>query len=176
MRIVLGLDLDGCLYDWHSAVYTYFQYERGYEKDYVTFWNEFPLLKSELQDYIVSLPFLYESVLPSKQVKEFLEFAKDRSEIYYITKRPECVESATRRYLKKNNFPFQDNLYITGDKATTCRMFGITHFLDDFPSHLEKIKGIAECYLMAKPWNFEFRDEYKTVYGIKEFQNEVFGT
>lgn len=176
MKIILGLDMDGCLYDWHSAVHTYYQYEMKYEGDYNTFWLEYiPSLSKEKQNYICELPFLYDCQVPRKCVIDFLNYAKENSEIYYITHRPDSVETVTRRYLRRYNFPFQDNLIITGDKVTACRLVGVTHFLDDFPKQVEAVSAVAESYLMAKPWNIDYRDQFKTVYGIKEFQNEVFG-
>lgn len=175
-KIVLGLDLDGCLYDWHSAVYTYYQYEKDYGGDFKEFWLEYiPSLPKETQDYICALPFLYDSIIPSCAVMDFLNYAKERSEIYYITHRPDSVETITRRFLRRYDFPSQDNLYITGDKVTACRLLGVTHFLDDFPKHVLACSAVADSYLMAKPWNLEFRDDFKTVYGIKEFQKAVFG-
>lgn len=175
-KIVLGLDMDGCLYDWHGAVYTYFQYMENYDKDYDTFWLDFIRnLPQSRQDYIVSLPFLYEATSPRKSVMSFLNYCKDNDvEVYYITHRPESVERVTRRYMRNNNFPFLDNLFMTGDKGSACRYLGITHFLDDHIKHIKAVQGIAETYLMSQPWNREWQEEYRTVHGIKEFQEAVF--
>lgn len=176
-KIVLGLDLDGPLYDFHSALYTYCQYELDYGGTYSEFWLDYIQNASqERQDYLMNLPFLYESVVPHKCVTEFLKFAKENAtDIYYITHRPKDMEVVTRRYLKRYNFPYPDNLFMTGDKATTCRYLGVTHFLDDHIKHVKAVSAVADSYLMAKPWNREFRDDFNTVYSLKEFKDAVFG-
>lgn len=174
-KIVLGLDFDGVLYDWHSAVHTYFQYEMGYEGSYHDFWSTYMnSLSKERQDYLVRLPLLCDATIPSQRVMDFLEFASQHSDIYYITSRPVEVEAITRKYMKKYDFPFQDNLFVTNDKATVCRYVGVTHFLDDQAKNLVNIAPIADAYLFAKLWNKEYREEYKVVYSLKEFQEAVF--
>lgn len=174
-NIVLGLDLDGCLYDWHSAVYTYYEYEMSCCKTFSEFWDDVNLWSKEKQDYLVSLPFLYECQVPLKSTLDFLEFCKNNADdIYYITNRPEEIERITKRYFRRYNFPYPDNLFISGDKATVCRYVGVTHFLDDHVKHVKAVNGIADVYLMAKPWNKEFQDDYKTVHSLKEFQERIF--
>ena len=174
-KIVLGLDLDGVLYDFHSAMFTYFQYEMKYTGTYQEFWLEyFRGLSKEKQKYYLALPIFYDAVIPSCRIMSFLEYAKDRAEIYYITHRPMEVESITKRHLKKYNFPYQDNLCITDDKVTACRMYGVTHFLDDFANQVEAVAKITNAYLFAKPWNKEYRDKLTTVYSLEEFRQLVF--
>lgn len=175
-RIVLGLDMDGCLYDFHSALYTYCQYELNYCGTYEEFWlSTVPNYSKEKQEYLIGLPIPYETQIPTKAVIDFLDYAKEHADdIYYITHRPQDLERITRQYLKRYDFPFPENIFITGDKATTCRYLGVTHFLDDFVKHVKAVNGIADAYLMAKPWNREFQDDYKTVFSLKEFQEKVF--
>lgn len=174
-KIVLGLDLDGVLYDYHSALYTFCQYELNYNGTYDEFWLDYiHNVSKEKQDYLIGLPMPYETSIPSKKIMEFLKFADENSEVYYITHRPTHLERVTRRYFRNHDFPQQDNLFITDDKLTTCRYLGVTHFLDDFVSNVEKVSFVAEAFLMAKPWNKESQDEYKTVHSLKEFQERVF--
>lgn len=174
-KIILGLDLDGVLYDYHSALYTFCQYELNYNGTYEEFWLDyFPACSKEKQDYLIGLPIPYETSIPSKQIIEFLEFANLRAEICYITFRPIELERITKRFLRRNNFPQQYNLYITGDKATACRYLGVTHFLDDHVKHVKAVSAVADAYLMAKLWNKDFQNDYKTVHSLKEFQEGVF--
>ena len=174
-KIVLGLDIDGTLYDWHDAVYTFYQYEMRYPDTYSNFWSSYwRSLSLDRREYLASIPILYETKVPPACVLDFLEFAAQRSEIYYITHRPSEVERVTRKYFKKYNFPFQDNLIMTGDKANACRLYGVTHFLDDFASHIEKVKNIADSYLLARAWNRDERDGHNVVYSLKEFRERVF--
>lgn len=175
-KIILGLDLDGVLYDWHSAVFTYFQYECNYCGDYRTFWMEyFPSMSAEWHEYIVSLPFLYETQVPLQSTMNFLAFAKENAnDVYYITHRPREVENVTRRYFKKYDFPCQDNLFMTGDKANMCRYLGITHFLDDHVKHVDSVKRVSSSYLMSKVYNRDFQDGMNVVSSLREFKEIVF--
>lgn len=174
-KIILSLDLDGCLYLWHESVYTYYQYEMNYSKSYEEFWNEVNTWSKEKQNYLIRLPFLYDTSVPSKSIMEFLNFCKENADdIYYITNRPEELERITKRYFRRYDFPYPDNLFMTGDKATVCRYLGVTHFLDDHVKHVKAVDGIADAYLMAKPWNKEFQDDFKTVHSLREFQEKIF--
>lgn len=174
-KVVLGFDLDGVLYPWHDAVYTYHQYMCGYCKSFTEFWDELATWTKEKQDYIVSLPFLYETQVPSEKVISFLNYCKENAdEIYYITHRPTDLERITLRYFRRYDFPYPNNLFMTGDKASTCRYVGVTHFIDDHVRHVKAVNGIANAYLIAKHWNRENRGDCQTVYSLKEFQDKVF--
>lgn len=175
MGKVIGLDVDGVIYRYHEALYTFCQYELNYDGTFEEFWLEYiPSCSKEKQDYLIGLPIPYETSIPSKEVIEFLNYANEHADIYYITHRPDDLERITRRYFRRYNFPQQDNLFITGDKVTACRYLGVTHFLDDFVKHVKSVDGIADAYLMAKPWNKEFQNDFKTVHSLKEFQERVF--
>jgi hypothetical protein len=175
MGKVVGFDLDGVLYQWHESVYEYFQCFKGYEGTFSDFWTVYiPSLSKDEQTYIVSLPFLYENKIPLESTLELLEFCnKNTDGIYYITFRPLDLERVTQRYIRKY-FPQPENLFITGDKVTMSRYLGITHFIDDRDYYVRDISGIADSYLMAKPWNREFQSELKTVHSLKEFQERIF--
>lgn len=174
-KIILGIDIDGPLYDYHSALYTYCQYELNYGGTFEEFWLDYIYNASnERQDYLIGLPIPYETSIPSSRVMEFLNYAKDNADIYYITHRPLDLERITRQYFKRYDFPYPDNLFMTGDKVTCCRYLGVTHFLDDFASQVEKVSAVADAYLFAKPWNREYQDKLKTVYSLREFRERVF--
>jgi len=171
----VALDIDGPLYNWHEAVHTLWQYEQNYKGTYEEFWLDYiPNLSKERQDYIVTLPIPYETQVPTKSVLDFLNYVKDKADIYYITHRPLELERITRSYFKRYDFPYPDNLFMTGDKVTCCRYLGVTHFLDDFANQVEKVSAVADAYLFAKPWNREYQDKLKTVYSLKEFRERVF--
>jgi len=174
-RVVLGLDIDGVLYPFHEALYTYFQYEMNYVGTYQEFWLDYiPSMDLEKQKIVMSNPIPYDMILPSVQVMEFLSYAKDNSEIYYITHRPDELERITRRYFKRYDFPFQDNLIFTGDKVTACRLYGITHFIDDFVNQVERVSAVADAYLMSRIHNRDYQDGLKIVHNLKEFKEIVF--
>lgn len=174
-KIILALDCDGVLYPYHESLYTFCQYELNYCGTFEDFWLDYIQNASkERQDYLIGLPIPYETSVPTKEVIEFLSYANENAQIYYITHRPEELERITRRYFRRYNFPQQDNLFITGDKVTACRYLGVTHFVDDFVKHVKAVSAVADAYLMAKPWNKEFQNDFKTVHSLREFQERVF--
>ena len=84
----IGLDIDGVIYPYHGAVYRYFTEEKHYTGSYKDFWTvDWWLLSKEEQDYIVSLPFLYNAVIPSPCVMESLMKLATLGELYYVTSR-----------------------------------------------------------------------------------------
>ena len=175
-KVILGLDLDGVLYDWHDACYVYHQYELDYGGTYRQFWTEyFPSLTQERRNYLVSIDTLYDTKVPTQSVMDFLEFCERSSDaVYYLTSRSKDLERITRRYLSRNNFPSQDNLVMTTDKASACRLFGVTHFLDDFTQQVESVSKVTNAYLMAKLWNKDAQHRLPTVHSLEEFRQQVF--
>lgn len=174
-KIILGIDIDGVLYPWHESLYTYYQYEMNYEGTFEQFWLDYiPNLCKEKQDYIVRIPMIYEMATPSESVVNFLDYVSSRADVYYLTHRPEELERITRKYFKRYNFPFQDNLFMTGDKVNACRYLGVTHFIDDFANQVKSVSAVADSYLMAKPWNRDYQEELKTVHNLREFRERIF--
>ena len=174
--MVISLDIDGILYPYHEALYTYYQYEMNYNDTYEKFWTDFlPNQSKKKQDYIISIPIVYEMIAPYKCVTDFLDYRSKKVDVYYMTSRPLELERITRKYFKKYNFPFQDNLIMTNDKANACRLYGVTHFLDDHAHHVESVSKVADAYLMAKIWNKEYQDKLNTVHSLREFRERIFG-
>jgi len=175
-KIILALDIDGPLYPYHEALYTFCQYELNYGGEFEEFWLDYIHNScTERQEYLIGLPIPYETHLPSKKTLEFLNYAKENADdIYYITHRPIELERITKRYFRRYDFPYPENIIFTGDKVTACRYVGATHFLDDFGHQVEKVSAVTDAYLFAKPWNREYQDSLKTVYSLKEFQERVF--
>lgn len=174
--MVLSLDIDGILYPFHEALYTYYQYEMGYSETYEKFWSSFFSSQSEeKKEYMVSIPVVYEMIVPNKSVIDFLDYVASKVDVYYMTSRSLELERITRKYFKKYNFPFQDNLIMTKDKANACRFYRVTHFLDDHAHHVESVAKVADAYLMAKIWNKEYQDKLNTVHSLREFRERIFG-
>jgi len=175
-NVVLGLDLDGVLYDYHWAMYTFSVCELGYAGSYTDYWiKEWPSFSNEKQEYLVSLPMPYEISEPSKQVVKFLKLAeKYANDVNYITSRHDDLQRVTERYLRKHNFPFQDNLIITREKDVQATLCGVTHFLDDMGKHVEKVSKVCSAFLLARVHNIHEREKYNTVNSLGEFAYEVF--
>lgn len=176
MKITLGLDMDGVLYDWHQAIYVYYQYVMGFVGTYEEFWLDYWFsLSKEKQAYIVSIPIPYDQIAATPQVLDFLNFASERGDIYYITSREEGLQTVTRRYLKRYDFPSQDNLIFTQDKASACSLYRVTHFVDDYEKHVNACSEITKCYLMNKIWNTEAEGNFTRVHNLKELRELVYG-
>lgn len=172
-NMILGLDLDGVVYDYHSCLYTYCQYTFDYDGSYLDFWlNYFPNLPSEKQEYLVSIPMLYEMRIPDSFVMGFLEKSKRVfSEIFYVTGRGNDLKVVTERYLKKYDFPFYDNVIITRNKGLWCSNLQITHFIDDFPCHVISASRVCDAYLLNRPWNSDFVGDVNRIASLNEFWN-----
>jgi uncharacterized HAD superfamily protein len=174
MEKVIGLDLDGVIYPFHEALYTYAQYELDYEGTFREFWNSFVNeFSTEKKDYLVSIPIVYEQTVPSKETMELLANLTSDSELFYITGRALDLERVTRRYLSRYHFPKQDNLIFSADKITTCRLYGVTHFLDDFPHIVRDVQNVCDAYVMWKPWFQDRLEGLKVVRSLKEFVDRV---
>src|SRR5689334_12435336 len=132
MRV--GIDLDGPVYPWHEEVYRYFQENKGYDKTIYDFWLKD---KEIVHDYHCSIPFLYNSTTPRKDVLEYLPKIAEISEIYYITHRPPEMWQVTGKFFQFYNLPFSENVIFTDDKATQVRLLGIDYFTDDLPRNID---------------------------------------
>lgn len=178
MNRVFGLDLDGVIYPFHESLYTYCVSCRNFNGNYLEFWMDyFPHLSDEECDFLVSNPIVYDMTRPYEYAYKFINKLEETGDsIFYITSRPESLDRITRRYLKRLNFPFQDNLILSKDKVTDCRKYGVTHFVDDFTKHVNPISGFCTSYLVNKPWNQSGRlDTYVVVSNMKELYDIYFG-
>jgi uncharacterized HAD superfamily protein len=164
MRI--GIDLDGVVYPWHDELYRYFQENKGYEKDIREFWLRD---REMVTPYYVSIPFLYNSTTPKKDVLEYLPKIAELGEIYYITARHPDLWQVTRKFFQFYDLPFKENLIFAEEKASHVRLLGIDYFVDDAPRHIDALSGITNAYLYHCVHNLEQREGYKTVANMKEF-------
>lgn len=169
-KINVGLDLDGVVYKYHEAAYDYFVGIGMYDKGFVSFWTEFiPSLSDEEQDYIISIPFLYESYAINSEALEYLNKLSEIADLYYITARHNELRRVTERWLRKNKIPQDYNLVMTKDKASYIKLLKISYFVDDFISQVENVGNFCNSMLFAQPWNREKQNILPTVRSIKEF-------
>lgn len=177
-KIIVGLDLDGVLYNFHSAFYEFYKTEFGYTGGIKDFWNVFwKSLCPERQAYLVSIPIAYETEVVSRDVHEFFDHILPRVyDVFYITSRSEDLRRVTERFFRRNNLPKQENLIMTKSKGIECARFGVTHFLDDMGKHVEDTGKVCNSYLKAAIHNTEERKLYNTVYSLREFADRVLET
>lgn len=157
------LDLDGCLYKWHSAIYEYLKLYKNYEGTYETLWGkDYLSFTNEYWEFITNVDFFYSSQLPTEDCVNFLNEIKDRFEIYYVTSRPLYVKLTTEQYLRRYNFPFQENLIFSNDKVNTARLIRADYCIDDLPKHIEGLSKVSKVVMIAQPYNKEYQEIYPT--------------
>lgn len=170
----IGLDLDGVVYDFHSAMYTYGTVYEGFEGTFTEFWLEyFPSLSKEDQAYLISLEHLYMTRPLSDKMKKVLNDLASLGTIYYITARDESLSLVSEKFLKKNKVPFKDNLIMTKDKASYAKLLKLDFFVDDFTKYVKEVRKPTLSFLMAKPWNRDAREEFPTIYSLRELYNII---
>ena len=159
----IGLDLDGCLYLWHSAVYDYFRFYKNYTGTWREFWTtKYKTFSDSDWKYITEVDIFYSSQPPTTDCVNFINNIKDRFEIYYITSRPMLVKTTTEQFLKRYKFPFHENLIFTDDKVNTARLLKLDYAVDDMPKHVEGLAKVTKIIMISQPWNIDIQDKYPT--------------
>lgn len=81
----IACDLDGCLYFWHRAVYTYCVTYRNETRSYFDFWRQYKSFPKEFWA-ITEQTDLYDKCIPTKDVLDTLNSLDSQGHtIYYIT-------------------------------------------------------------------------------------------
>lgn len=172
----IGLDIDGVIYPWQEELYRYFQENKGYSGTYREFWLDYSHTLTESQwRFYVSIPFLYSSTTPRKDVTDTLPKLAELGEIYYITHRSPDLLHTTQKFLNLIDAPFRSNLVLTSDKPTYIRLLNIDYFLDDRTEVVKELEGITTAYLFRQVHNLNSRDGFNTVGSLREFYEIVKG-
>jgi len=167
MSKAMSLDLDGCFYEWHQAVYRYYQVNKNYPGTYTEFWSEeYKNITPEGWTFLTNVDIFYSSQFPTKDCINFLNNVKYRFDLYYITSRPESVKVTTEQYLERYRFPFRDNLIFTDDKVNEVRRLKISYCIDDMPCHIEALSKVSTIIIRAQPWNRDLWDKYPTAHSL----------
>lgn len=165
----LGLDLDGTLINWHESVLEYYKMFRGFDGTDSSFWTTFyKTIPDDEFNFITQIEFLYTNRQPDADCRSFIDCVKDRFEIYYITARPSIARLTTEQYLRKYNFPFQENLIFTDDKVNAARLLKLDYFIEDMPNHVKALSDVVFTIMRSRPWNKDIWYEYPTVTKLME--------
>lgn len=163
----IGLDLDGVLYNWHIAVYDYFVLNKNYTGTFNDFWTtEYKSFSKEDWEYLTNVDIFYSSQFPTEECKVFLSELQKKFEIFYITGRPKSVKTTTEQFLKKHNFPFQENLIFTDDKIVSARRYMLCLCVDDRPEILTGLQTVADVVMIAQPYNIDYWDKFPTAHSL----------
>jgi len=170
MPKIIGIDLDGVLYRWHLAVYSYLKEQGRKLPEYSEFWAQFDKILPEKEiDFLLELPLLYEKMFPEKGLVEYLwKLSNLGHTIYYITARHKEVETTTELYLERYYFPQVRNLIFSKDKDKYVRLLEIDIFVEDQYKYAEKLRNLCKVILRRQPWNEMYEDEFEFIDKIQD--------
>lgn len=167
----IGFDLDGVIYDWHLAVFSFLKSELELPVESVE--KIFDVSDSEIfWDNIISLPFLYNKFSPRDAEVEFINKLSKEHTIFYITYRPKHVFLTTYKWLKTYKYPDVDNLIFSENKSIDIRINDISLFLEDRPYIVEQIKNVTNCILMNRFYNYDYEYD-KRINNIFEMEKFI---
>jgi uncharacterized HAD superfamily protein len=170
MPLSIGLDLDGCLYCWHRAVYTYCVAFRNEKQTYEDFWRNYRTYPDSFWDLTHS-PDLYDKVMPTKDTLDTLQYLDSCGHsLYYITNRHSELERVTQKYVDKW-FPQSMNLVLTKDKDKYARLFKIDIFVEDREVNAKSLKNLCLVLLMKQPWNEGYREGFECISKLSDIKN-----
>lgn len=169
----IGFDIDGVLYPWVRAAYVYYQMYEGYSGSETEFFKDVNRILGEKADYIVSLPQLYTSIVPSKLILEMLSRLSERYEVFYLTYRPQAVQRVTERYFSTYKFPHEHNLIFSADKVTDARILGLTYFVEDNIKNAEKLAKVCLSFLVKTPYNCDYSGEVPVLDSVLDIERVV---
>lgn len=166
----LAFDLDGVLYPWIRAVFTYYRMYQGYFGDEYTFFKNVDAVLGDSADYIVTLPQIYTSCVPENRLIQLLNKLGEKFNLYYITSRPECVRRITEKYLRDFYFPQDTNLIFNKDKDTVARLLKLDYFVEDSIKNAEKLNKVCTTFLVKTPYNENYSGDVPMINSIYDLQ------
>lgn len=171
----IAFDLDGVLYPWQEAVFSYLsELGKTKGKSFSELWkNPYDIGDEKFWEYIASLHILYQKFIPRTAVLSLLNDISDKGHtIFYITGRPASKEGKstdlrfiTELYLTKYGFPQTGNLIFSKDKASRARELEIDVFVEDHPEILKTLPNVCSTIGIMRPYNTE-REEELTSCGV----------
>lgn len=178
MRV--GVDLDGCLYDFGSSLSYYLINYEGFPEELCNapkVWNFFLEWGLTLEEYLaayargVDAGVVLRVGKPDTDCIKVLSELKDAGHtlhiVTYRTVGKKAIQN-TSEWLDEWGVPF-DSITFSKDKTIVKNDVFIEDNMDNFKALWEA--DIA-CYLMDRPWNRELSTRYR-VYGWRDFGYEV---
>jgi uncharacterized HAD superfamily protein len=152
----IAFDLDGVLYDWHTAVYNYLKNtNKNFTASFRELWTApYANITEKDWEYFANLPTLYAVMIPKKTILAMLNTLNDAGHtLYYITNRTDDLERVTRKYLDDYKFPQAFNLIHTDDKGMVVRTLEIDVIVEDKTENLESLAGLCRTIGIERIWN-----------------------
>jgi len=142
MKQVLGLDIDGVLADWLAAVQVVAYREHGLDvmKHFTSWWPKESAISALLADFTKDLEFYCTLVPVNRAAWGVEQLAMSFDNIFYVTHRPPATRNITLEWLERWSFPVYDLVIPRGSKLVSAKRLGITHFVDDKPATVTKMR------------------------------------
>ena len=180
MRI--GFDIDGVLYPWHEEVWKWYVRRNGEPISFIEFWK-YPdgwIAKNEGSAVVKAmvketLPYV-SAPANEADVSVMHDITKFFDDIYYITSRPEHLHYDTAQWLRKNDFPFADNLIMAdgnGGKVQVVKDAQCNFYVEDRPKYLEILPEITQVFKMTRPYNMYRKFNAITVGSLFEVYDKL---
>jgi uncharacterized HAD superfamily protein len=167
--VKIAIDLDGVLYPWHLSLYHHLQIYEDLQDDYDIFWTETIHTYSEMRgDFLINIQYLYGNQVPKAKDLELLKQWSKSYTLFYITARPTDIETITKLYLKRWDFPQRNNVFFAADKSVVMNYFGIDILIDDSLKNINSISSDKRGILVKQPWNNYGRDYSPSVNSFAE--------
>lgn len=167
----LGLDLDGVLYPWVSAVWMYYRMYKKYSGTEYEFYKNFDKNVPEDQcNYIATLQDLYYKHTPSPKLTSLLNQLSEKFNLFYITARPLEAERVTHKYFRDFKIPQRDNLIFSPEKDTYARLLRLHYFVEDSVRNAEKLSKICTTFLVRTPYNEDYSGEVPMLNSILDLE------
>jgi uncharacterized HAD superfamily protein len=174
LKLFYGVDLDDTVWDTFTPSLEFFNQEYGKGKVNLTvqdvlnlfhvdkyspkigFFEDMYNLTRQDVDCIFrdTIPLLTDRIRPFEKARQFLSDLKDQNiPFVYITARDEKVRSVTEQSLSKHNFPSAD-VYFTFKKAELAQELGLTSFLEDSVSNINRLQAVGiSCQMVEAAQN-----------------------
>lgn len=183
MRI--GVDLDGCLYDWHIDMQEWLLHSTGVEYPKPTTWNfsdkEWGMTQEDFQKHWhagVRAGHVFRKQPPLAQGVEVLSRLAHQHDLYIITSRllPGLEEDCTRNtmgWIEEHLIPHKEVHIVGHGKTEICNQLGIEIIIDDAVHNYEDLlKTSTVPVMLTMPWNVHYEAQLRAANWL-EFEQIV---
>lgn len=167
--MVVTLDLDGVLVDFHTAFCKEVskQIKREFYPSNVTTYKLEGYIPSEHVPWMKELlasPKFFKRLAPTHGAVNFVDKVSKVYDLYILTARNRALEHVTREYVKKF-FPGVKGVFIAGnvdDKLSLIQEWGVRVHLDDHPELCTQLAlHNVNCCLYSHPFNLYLEKSFK---------------
>ncbi|KKN26957.1 hypothetical protein LCGC14_0869530 [marine sediment metagenome] len=158
--MIIGFDVDGVIYPWHSEVYDYFQWQHGYKGSYKEFWKEYipTIQETTLLDNMIADPTLYaRRSIKLTYLRALWEIAGLGYEIWYVSSLHKEARQERIKWFSSNGLPYPENYkFVDGiSKRKAILDIGCDYFVEDRIPTIEDLLGHVFMFVIDQPWNEE---------------------